>query len=222
MSYPNEKKGHGLASPMSDQQPLHSEFHEDVSAVGQRPTNPRLQTGLAANGDHVDPVPIEERIKANPDAHLDNPLADYSSAELIAFGNQFAHDKQLLDLSIIDNIKVHKIGKKQEKVDADKLAADNNGIIDEKDPGAALWAKAALVAQNPDGYEGIEGLTEEDRAVLRHEKTHSEFCVSCVSTRVSFVDNGHRVEWSQPWELYKMVAMASMAAAVQGVSVLYR
>ena len=57
--------------------------------------------------------------------------------------------------------------------------------------------KGALVAQDPENFENIEELTEEDRVALRREKTH---------------------RWDQPWQLYYLVILCSLAAAVQGVS----
>ena len=59
-----------------------------------------------------------------------------------------------------------------------------------------LFAKGALVAQDPEQFESIDELTEEDRAVLRREVTH---------------------RWDHPKELYWLVIMCSLAAAVQGV-----
>ena len=56
--------------------------------------------------------------------------------------------------------------------------------------------KGALVAQDPPAFESLPLLTEADRAVLRREVTH---------------------KWDQPFTLYYMVVMCSIAAAVQGV-----
>ena len=73
--------------------------------------------------------------------------------------------------------------------------ADQHGLAEHKD----IIMKGALVAQNPDAFESLPLLTEEDRAALRREKTHP---------------------WSQPWNLYYLVLTCSLAAAVQGVSLL--
>ena len=62
----------------------------------------------------------------------------------------------------------------------------------------AEFQKGALVAQDPENFENLEELTEEDKAILRREKTH---------------------RWDQPWQLYYLVILCSLAAAVQGVSV---
>ena len=56
--------------------------------------------------------------------------------------------------------------------------------------------KGALVAQDPAAFESLDELTEEDKAVFRKELTH---------------------RWHQPWQLYYLVILCSMAAAVQGV-----
>ena len=56
--------------------------------------------------------------------------------------------------------------------------------------------KGALVAQDPPAFESLPLLTEEDRTVLRREFTH---------------------KWDQPFTLYYLVVMCSIAAAVQGV-----
>ena len=56
--------------------------------------------------------------------------------------------------------------------------------------------KGALVAQDPPAFERLPLLTEEDRTVLQREFTH---------------------KWDQPFTLYYLVVMCSIAAAVQGV-----
>lgn len=59
-----------------------------------------------------------------------------------------------------------------------------------------IFKKGALISQNPAGALDLLDLTEEDRIVIRREHTH---------------------KWSQPWALYSMAAMCSLAAAVQGM-----
>lgn len=56
--------------------------------------------------------------------------------------------------------------------------------------------KGALAAQSPWNIHNIPELTPEDVEILEHEKTH---------------------KWDQPWMLYWLVSMASLAAAVQGM-----
>ncbi|KAI5123855.1 hypothetical protein M0805_005672 [Coniferiporia weirii] len=58
------------------------------------------------------------------------------------------------------------------------------------------FAKGALVAQDPVGFEGIDVLSEEEKEVLRRELTH---------------------RWHQPLSLYWLCVMCAVAAAVQGM-----
>ncbi|PWY88187.1 hypothetical protein BO70DRAFT_177295 [Aspergillus heteromorphus CBS 117.55] len=58
------------------------------------------------------------------------------------------------------------------------------------------FRKGALISQDPQNALDLPELTEEDREVIRREQTH---------------------KWSQPWQLYWMAAMCSLAAAVQGM-----
>ncbi|KDQ57679.1 hypothetical protein JAAARDRAFT_178048 [Jaapia argillacea MUCL 33604] len=58
------------------------------------------------------------------------------------------------------------------------------------------FKKGALVAQNPTGFESIAYLSDEDKNVLRRELTH---------------------KWDHPWQLYYLVILCSVAAAVQGM-----
>ncbi|KZS98381.1 proton myo-inositol cotransporter [Sistotremastrum niveocremeum HHB9708] len=57
-------------------------------------------------------------------------------------------------------------------------------------------AKGALVAQDPLAFDSLSQLTDQDKAVLRREITH---------------------KWDQPKELYLLVILCSVAAAVQGM-----
>jgi len=58
------------------------------------------------------------------------------------------------------------------------------------------FRKGALLAQNPEAFDTLPLLTEDDKYYLRREVTH---------------------KWSHPTALYHMVVMCSMAAAVQGM-----
>ncbi|KAI0083385.1 hypothetical protein BDY19DRAFT_900385 [Irpex rosettiformis] len=58
------------------------------------------------------------------------------------------------------------------------------------------FQKGALVAQDPDAFESLTQLDEADKAILRRELTH---------------------RWHQPFQLYYMVILCSLAAAVQGM-----
>lgn len=58
------------------------------------------------------------------------------------------------------------------------------------------FKKGALVSQNPSGAEDLVELNEDEKETLRRERTH---------------------KWSQPWALYHLTIMCSVAAAVQGM-----
>ncbi|PYH88618.1 hypothetical protein BO71DRAFT_488613 [Aspergillus ellipticus CBS 707.79] len=58
------------------------------------------------------------------------------------------------------------------------------------------FRKGALISQNPQGALDLPDLTEADKEIIRREQTH---------------------KWSQPWQLYFMATMCSLAAAVQGM-----
>ena len=62
-----------------------------------------------------------------------------------------------------------------------------------------LLQKGALVAQEPENFENVEGLDEAERIALREEKTH---------------------KWRQPWALYMTIITCSIGAAVQYVTFL--
>ena len=77
--------------------------------------------------------------------------------------------------------------------DAAKFAKDHNlGHLEEE------FKKGALVAQDPTLFESLPLLTEDDKATLRRE-----------------IQN----RWDQPFQLYFLVILCSLSAAVQGVSV---
>ncbi|KAK5991134.1 putative polyol transporter 6 [Cladobotryum mycophilum] len=59
------------------------------------------------------------------------------------------------------------------------------------------FRKGALVAQNPETFRLIEELSPEDRNIIEREHTH---------------------RWSQPFMLYWLCVMCSLAAAVQGMN----
>ena len=61
-----------------------------------------------------------------------------------------------------------------------------------------LFSKAAVVAQDPLGFETMDILSDEEKTALRKEQTH---------------------RWDQPLSLYWLVVMCSVAAAVQGVRI---
>ena len=75
---------------------------------------------------------------------------------------------------------------------AAKRFAEEHGLAEYKE----VIMKGALVAQDPAAFESLSELSEDEKILLRREVTH---------------------KWDQPWELYYMVILCSLAAAVQGV-----
>ncbi|CAM6095661.1 unnamed protein product [Calypogeia fissa] len=69
---------------------------------------------------------------------------------------------------------------------------ENHGLIDKLD----LFKRAALLAANPKGFEGRIDISEEEKVILREESTH---------------------KWRQPWSLYYIAMISSLAAVVQGM-----
>ncbi|EXJ92376.1 hypothetical protein A1O3_00926 [Capronia epimyces CBS 606.96] len=83
------------------------------------------------------------------------------------------------------------IPKEQLLQNVETFCRDNN-LLEYVD----VFKKGALVAQSPKNFESIPELSQEDRDVLTREHTH---------------------RWSQPFTLYWLVIMCSLAAAVQGM-----
>lgn len=79
-----------------------------------------------------------------------------------------------------------------ELMDMGAAYACEHGMEDLQDE----FRKGALLAQNPELFETLPLLTDEDKEILRREVTH---------------------KWSHPMALYHMVIMCSLAAAVQGM-----
>lgn len=88
-------------------------------------------------------------------------------------------------------------------IPADQLMDDAANFAEERGLGHLkdVFRKGALVAQDPMNFESIDILSEEDKHILRREVTN---------------------RWAQPWELYYLVILCSLAAAVQGVSSFYK
>ncbi|CAI7622207.1 unnamed protein product [Penicillium viridicatum] len=61
---------------------------------------------------------------------------------------------------------------------------------------AEVFKKGALISQNPASATSLPDLSEEEKEALERERTH---------------------RWSQPWQLYFLASMCSLAAAVQGM-----
>ena len=101
----------------------------------------------------------------------------------------------------IDTVGEHanaKLANPLEGVPQDRLLANAARFADAHGLGhlELEFKKGAMLAQEPLCYENNPMFTEDDRAVLRRELTH---------------------RWAQPTQLYYLVIMCSLAAAVQGV-----
>jgi len=83
------------------------------------------------------------------------------------------------------------IPREQLMADAAAFAKERNlsHLVDE-------FQKGALIAQDPTAFESLDILSEDDKIILRRELTH---------------------RWDQPWQLYYLVILCSLAAAVQGM-----
>jgi len=68
--------------------------------------------------------------------------------------------------------------------------ADVQGLSEHAD----LFARAALVAQNPGGFDDLEDLDQDQKDAIRYEMTN---------------------KWSVPLRLYFTIALCSIGAAVQ-------
>lgn len=92
-----------------------------------------------------------------------------------------------------------KLANPLEGIPHDQLIADAAAFAKSHGLGhlTEVFQKGALVAQDPSAFESLPLLDDEDRNVLRREVTH---------------------KWRQPAQLYYLVILCSMAAAVQGVS----
>ena len=69
--------------------------------------------------------------------------------------------------------------------------AESNGMADE----AALFGRAALVARDPERFESIPDLTQEERAALIYERDH---------------------KWHGPKMLWYSIGLCAIGAATQG------
>ncbi|CAL1708153.1 unnamed protein product [Somion occarium] len=80
----------------------------------------------------------------------------------------------------------------------DQLMSDAAQFAEERGLGHLKeeFKKGALVAQDPTSFEALPLLDDADRNILRRELTH---------------------RWDQPWQLYYLVILCSVAAAVQGM-----
>ncbi|KAL8823122.1 MAG: hypothetical protein Q9191_006153, partial [Dirinaria sp. TL-2023a] len=83
------------------------------------------------------------------------------------------------------------IPREQLFADVDKFCTENN-LIEYQE----TFRKGALVAQDPSGYQHLDVLSDDEKRVLEEEHTH---------------------KWRHPKQLYYLVIMCSLCAAVQGM-----
>ncbi|OAA62003.1 General substrate transporter [Niveomyces insectorum RCEF 264] len=107
------------------------------------------------------------------------------------FGDGYVDINENLDARIRNPLQGLSYQQLMHKVD---VFAEQKGLTEHR----LLLRKGALVAQDPTGYEDIDGpeaLTDEEKAALLHEATH---------------------RWSMPWRLFMTIFTCSIGAAVQG------
>ncbi|KAI5196245.1 hypothetical protein E4T39_07878 [Aureobasidium subglaciale] len=92
-------------------------------------------------------------------------------------------------LNIVDN-PLRRTNKEQTVLDA-RTFAESHGMADD----AALFGRAALVARDPERFETIPDLTEEERAALIYERDH---------------------KWHGPKMLWYSIGLCAIGAATQG------
>ena len=107
--------------------------------------------------------------------------------------------EDIFDVDLTDQRKLNaKIENPLAHVPRDKLLEDIEIFCQQHDltDDFEMFRKAALVAQRPHAYQEMSELTDVEKNALEREHTH---------------------RWDQPWMLYWLVSMSSMAAAVQGM-----
>lgn len=83
--------------------------------------------------------------------------------------------------------------KTEEEINADvEKFCRENGFEDKVD----LFTRGALLAADPQDFEEREDITEKEKVILREETTH---------------------KWRQPWSMYYIAVISSLAAVVQGM-----
>ncbi|KAL4787189.1 hypothetical protein BJX76DRAFT_319108 [Aspergillus varians] len=97
--------------------------------------------------------------------------------------------RQSLGVNIIQN-PLQNVSREQVIHDARSFAESRELTED-----AELFVRAALVARDPDGFEAIPELTDDEQAALAYEKDH---------------------KWHGPWMLWYSVGLCAIGAATQG------
>ncbi|KAJ3481748.1 hypothetical protein NLI96_g7449 [Meripilus lineatus] len=111
--------------------------------------------------------------------------------------NESLSDQSGRDPKLNTNVNV-KLANPLAGISQEKLIADATAFAFKYGLGhlQSEFQKGALVAQDPTAFDSIPLLSDDDKAILRRELTH---------------------RWSQPWQLYYLVILCSLAAAVQGM-----
>lgn len=73
-----------------------------------------------------------------------------------------------------------------------------------------LFRRASVLAQNPNDFESLAELTDDDKHWIRRETTRE------YPTQAFMLRELMRDKWSHPWQLYYLIIVASLASAVQG------
>ncbi|CAL1708150.1 unnamed protein product [Somion occarium] len=109
----------------------------------------------------------------------------------------YEYSKEVQHIDNVRNINA-KLANPLSGIPHDKLMANAAQFAEDHGLGHLKeeFKKGALVAQDPTAFESLPMLDDADRNVLRRELTH---------------------RWDQPWELYYLVILCSLAAAVQGM-----
>ncbi|KAF2098856.1 putative MFS sugar transporter [Rhizodiscina lignyota] len=134
----------------------------------------------------------EKAESINDKEHLEHPSIDEKQEDVEARHGVLDIDAARPDqLSAVFENPLSGVPKDQLMKDVE-LFCQENDLMDHLE----VMRKGALASKEPWNVDNIPELTEEDRAILHHERTN---------------------KWDQPWRLYWLVSMASLAAAVQGM-----
>ncbi|OJT05084.1 Major myo-inositol transporter IolT [Trametes pubescens] len=121
---------------------------------------------------------------------LENEKSSIKQQSISDYAKEVKHiDNTAADVKLLNPL----VGIPHDQLMEDGSAfAKSHGLADLEEE----FRKGALVAQDPTAFESLTQLSEEDKYVLRRELTH---------------------RWAQPAQLYYLVILCSLAAAVQGM-----
>ena len=144
------------------------------------------------------PVPKidAEAVEHNDYEKSSKPLGRTPSDDTLNYGNRDAHRPSTRQPSVAALLCNPLAGMSDAEVlrDVDTFV-DNRGLQDYRDE----FRKGGLLArvqQREDRFEWVDMLNEEEKEILRYEKSH---------------------RWSQPWKLYFLVILCAGSAIVQGM-----